>query len=172
MQEGLSRFALECSICMEPFRVPATLPCGHSFCSPCLVQLPVRECPLCKKRFTLVPDVNIVLRDMVNMQYGDLMSDVVVDSTVIRDECENDQCNQAIGVEVDVEVSRRESHHAFVIVAMYMSLVSIAGGCGLLLACGAYGGKCGYIFILAGVSFGIVIPIFLWILAFCCRGDP
>lgn len=49
----------ECSICLEAFRDPRLLPCGHAFCTPCLRQLvdnndPIYSlfrrlrCPLCR----------------------------------------------------------------------------------------------------------------------------
>ncbi|XP_073331262.1 E3 ubiquitin-protein ligase TRIM21-like [Pagrus major] len=59
---------LTCSICMDPFKDPVTTGCGHSFCKDCLdrsLRLNVRMCPLCKEHQSKTPNVNIVLRTIV-----------------------------------------------------------------------------------------------------------
>ncbi|KAJ7863744.1 hypothetical protein B0H14DRAFT_3862719 [Mycena olivaceomarginata] len=51
-----------CSICLEPFTSPVSLPCGHIFCrdcirrtvassKPCIIQ----NCPACRTRYSIVP---------------------------------------------------------------------------------------------------------------------
>ncbi|XP_068094541.1 E3 ubiquitin-protein ligase TRIM8-like [Hyperolius riggenbachi] len=49
---------LRCSICMEIYRDPVTLPCGHNFCRGCITQawdhqthLWEYKCPECQKRY-------------------------------------------------------------------------------------------------------------------------
>lgn len=62
---------LRCSICMDEFTDPVTTFCGHSFCKRCLEQscdYNDSTCPLCKKYIVRLPDVNIVLRDIVQQQ--------------------------------------------------------------------------------------------------------
>ncbi|XP_029943681.1 E3 ubiquitin-protein ligase TRIM21-like [Salarias fasciatus] len=59
---------LKCSICFKVFDDPVTTVCGHSFCMNCLVGNQKHSggtCPLCKKHLNVVPDVNIVLREVV-----------------------------------------------------------------------------------------------------------
>ena len=42
----------ECLICLEPPSEPTTLPCGHAFCTACVVELRAKgvseTCPLCR----------------------------------------------------------------------------------------------------------------------------
>ena len=50
---------LECSICLETFEDPRTLPCLHSFCKNCLENFVEGKrndelnCPVCRCNFTL-----------------------------------------------------------------------------------------------------------------------
>uniref|UniRef100_A0A4W5MZP0 RING-type domain-containing protein n=1 Tax=Hucho hucho TaxID=62062 RepID=A0A4W5MZP0_9TELE len=66
-----------CSVCLGVFTNPATIPCGHSFCKPCLEgdwnsSGDHAVCPVCNTRFTPTPtiQVNIVLRDLVESFKG------------------------------------------------------------------------------------------------------
>lgn len=44
--------ALSCEYCMEVMKNPQRLPCGHSFCNPCLPMLK-KKCIICAKEFKL-----------------------------------------------------------------------------------------------------------------------
>ncbi|XP_007481900.1 E3 ubiquitin/ISG15 ligase TRIM25 isoform X1 [Monodelphis domestica] len=53
---------MTCSICLELFHHPVTIPCGHNFCSPCLnetwtVQGPPFYCPQCRTSFLTRPQL-------------------------------------------------------------------------------------------------------------------
>ncbi|XP_045745162.1 E3 ubiquitin/ISG15 ligase TRIM25 isoform X1 [Mirounga angustirostris] len=53
---------LSCSICLEPFKVPVTTPCGHNFCGSCLdetwaVQGPPYLCPQCRAGYHARPQL-------------------------------------------------------------------------------------------------------------------
>ncbi|XP_025706860.1 E3 ubiquitin/ISG15 ligase TRIM25 isoform X3 [Callorhinus ursinus] len=53
---------LSCSICLEPFKVPVTTPCGHNFCGSCLdetwaVQDPPYLCPQCRAVYHARPQL-------------------------------------------------------------------------------------------------------------------
>ncbi|XP_004405264.1 PREDICTED: E3 ubiquitin/ISG15 ligase TRIM25 [Odobenus rosmarus divergens] len=53
---------LSCSICLEPFKVPVTTPCGHNFCGSCLdetwaVQGPPYLCPQCRAVYHARPQL-------------------------------------------------------------------------------------------------------------------
>ncbi|XP_062362172.1 E3 ubiquitin-protein ligase TRIM65 [Cinclus cinclus] len=72
---------LVCSICLELFRVPATLPCGHNFCKRCISdhwnkqkQAPVGTdasytCPECRRDFERCPELekNVILDSVVEL---------------------------------------------------------------------------------------------------------
>ena len=62
VNKGKSK-ALQCSICLETFKQPKTLPCLHSFCKICLFRMAplgttTISCPLCREKFP-VPDGDV-----------------------------------------------------------------------------------------------------------------
>ncbi|CAN0289411.1 unnamed protein product [Lampetra fluviatilis] len=68
---------LNCSICLDEFKVPVSLPCGHTFCKECIENhwskalqgkaAPPFMCPQCRKAYTVVPPLhkNVVIDDVV-----------------------------------------------------------------------------------------------------------
>lgn len=62
---------LLCSICLEVFTKPVTIPCGHNFCHDCITNHwetsnTSLKCPLCKEQYAVKPmlRVNSVLAEM------------------------------------------------------------------------------------------------------------
>ncbi|XP_063738951.1 E3 ubiquitin-protein ligase TRIM21-like [Eleginops maclovinus] len=60
-----------CSICLDLFTDPVTIPCGHNFCKNCITKHWDRsdrcQCPLCKKEFNTRPElyINTFISEMV-----------------------------------------------------------------------------------------------------------
>lgn len=67
---NLSEEQVHCSICLDVFTNPVSIPCGHNFCQSCILGYwktsPLHQCPMCKKSFQKRPDisVNTVLREI------------------------------------------------------------------------------------------------------------
>ena len=56
---------ISCSICLDKFKHPRNLDCGHTFCTTCLHMIKINNeivCPLCRKITTL--DSNKLLVDL------------------------------------------------------------------------------------------------------------
>uniref|UniRef100_A0A672ZMT6 Uncharacterized protein n=3 Tax=Sphaeramia orbicularis TaxID=375764 RepID=A0A672ZMT6_9TELE len=61
-----------CSICLDVFTDPVTIPCGHNFCKPCISEHwdnnENYQCPMCKKAFDPRPELyaNTFISEMVS----------------------------------------------------------------------------------------------------------
>ncbi|XP_044224209.1 E3 ubiquitin-protein ligase TRIM21-like [Thunnus albacares] len=60
----LSEEQFLCSICLDVFTNPVTIPCGHNFCKNCITQHwkinSVKcQCPMCKKNFKTQPELSV-----------------------------------------------------------------------------------------------------------------
>ncbi|XP_039677357.1 zinc finger protein RFP-like [Perca fluviatilis] len=66
----LSEEQFRCSICLDIFNKPVSIPCGHNFCMGCINRFwdtrHKSECPLCKEAFRKRPElrINVGLRDI------------------------------------------------------------------------------------------------------------
>uniref|UniRef100_A0A8C4DP26 Tripartite motif-containing protein 35 n=1 Tax=Dicentrarchus labrax TaxID=13489 RepID=A0A8C4DP26_DICLA len=68
MVSGDFKQGLCCPVCHEVFRDPVVLSCSHSFCKDCLKswwkEKPTRECPVCKRRSSKDPPLNLALKNL------------------------------------------------------------------------------------------------------------
>ncbi|XP_076018542.1 E3 ubiquitin-protein ligase TRIM39-like [Genypterus blacodes] len=59
----LSEKQFLCSICLQVFTDPVTIPCGHNFCHACIQgawdSSDICHCPTCEKSFTSQPEISI-----------------------------------------------------------------------------------------------------------------
>ncbi|XP_026990706.2 uncharacterized protein LOC113635460 [Tachysurus fulvidraco] len=73
----LAEEQVHCSICLDVFTNPVSIPCGHNFCMACIggywKTSSLFMCPMCKKTFFKKPDISIntVLREIAE-QFKDM----------------------------------------------------------------------------------------------------
>lgn len=66
----LSEDQFRCTICLDTFKNPVSIPCGHNFCLLCIKRFwdtkETAECPICKESFRQRPAlrINVGLRDI------------------------------------------------------------------------------------------------------------
>nr|XP_061810650.1 E3 ubiquitin-protein ligase TRIM39-like [Nerophis lumbriciformis] len=83
---NLSEEQVHCSICLDVFTNPVSIPCGHNFCQACILgywkSSPLYQCPMCKKSFYKRPDisVNTVLREIAE-QFKEMRRKTGVEKT-------------------------------------------------------------------------------------------
>ncbi|KAL0964929.1 hypothetical protein UPYG_G00274570 [Umbra pygmaea] len=68
----LSEEQFLCSICLDVFTEPVSIPCGHNFCKACIITYwdsnDLCQCPMCKKTFDKRPDlfINTLISEMAD----------------------------------------------------------------------------------------------------------
>ena len=63
--------SVECAICTNPFHIPSTIACGHTFCIHCL-RMHLRRrpmCPICRSPCHADPQPNVALCDVMRALY-------------------------------------------------------------------------------------------------------
>ncbi len=58
---------LTCSVCLDVFTAPVSLPCGHNLCSGCWDAIDTFRCPVCRARCSNPLRVNKVLEVVVGV---------------------------------------------------------------------------------------------------------
>uniref|UniRef100_A0A3B5A0C2 RING-type domain-containing protein n=1 Tax=Stegastes partitus TaxID=144197 RepID=A0A3B5A0C2_9TELE len=72
MAAALSEEQFRCTICLDSFKNPVSIPCGHNYCLECIKRYwdtkRKSDCPLCKETFKPRPDlrVNVGLKDITD----------------------------------------------------------------------------------------------------------
>uniref|UniRef100_A0A671KYN8 Si:dkey-46i9.6 n=1 Tax=Sinocyclocheilus anshuiensis TaxID=1608454 RepID=A0A671KYN8_9TELE len=78
----LAEEQVHCSICLDVFTNPVSIPCGHNFCMACIGSYwkssALIMCPMCKKTFFKQPDISIntVLRE-ISEQFKEIKTNPV-----------------------------------------------------------------------------------------------
>ncbi|XP_072259642.1 E3 ubiquitin-protein ligase TRIM11-like [Pyxicephalus adspersus] len=85
MEAADLRQDLNCSICLEVYRDPVTLKCGHNFCLACIRPLLCEQsgfysCPECRKKFKsgLEPNKNITLSRIAERFHNDHQKETTI----------------------------------------------------------------------------------------------
>ncbi|KAK1792633.1 hypothetical protein P4O66_012564, partial [Electrophorus voltai] len=79
----LAEEQVHCSICLDVFTNPVSIPCGHNFCMACIGSYwktsSLFMCPMCKKVFLKQPDISIntVLREIAE-QFKEMRAKPIV----------------------------------------------------------------------------------------------
>uniref|UniRef100_A0A8C7HJV4 Uncharacterized protein n=1 Tax=Oncorhynchus kisutch TaxID=8019 RepID=A0A8C7HJV4_ONCKI len=74
----LSEEQFLCSVCLDVFTEPVSIPCGHNFCKACISEYwnttALCQCPLCKDTFNRRPDLktNTTLREVSSSKPGEV----------------------------------------------------------------------------------------------------
>ncbi|CAJ1055638.1 E3 ubiquitin-protein ligase TRIM39-like [Xyrichtys novacula] len=83
----LSEDQFLCSICLDVFTDPVTIPCGHNFCKSCITEHwdtnDQHQCPLCKEQYEKIPHlrVNTFISEMA-AQFKQSVSRETITSTI------------------------------------------------------------------------------------------
>uniref|UniRef100_A0A096MBK0 Tripartite motif-containing protein 7-like n=1 Tax=Poecilia formosa TaxID=48698 RepID=A0A096MBK0_POEFO len=94
-----------CSICLDVFTNPSSIPCGHTFCMACITRYwdgsQVCQCPLCKKTFQKRPDIQInrTLREITD-QFKSITKNEAAKTSGQR-RCSSDRHNSIPGVWIE-----------------------------------------------------------------------
>uniref|UniRef100_A0A3P9JM71 Si:dkey-46i9.6 n=1 Tax=Oryzias latipes TaxID=8090 RepID=A0A3P9JM71_ORYLA len=119
---NLSEEQVHCSICLDVFTNPVSIPCGHNFCQNCILGYwktsPLYQCPMCKKSFYKRPDisVNTVLREIAEQfkQIRDVRSWSQAELVVAIEEKQRQTERRAQGLisELEQEISELKRRNA------------------------------------------------------------
>ncbi|KAM7009678.1 E3 ubiquitin/ISG15 ligase TRIM25-like [Tautogolabrus adspersus] len=97
---------LTCSICLNPFDCPVTIPCGHNFCQDCLLShwIDSYSCPQCRAVFPTRPELkkNTVLSSVVktfNLRYNKSEASQVIEENKEKEKDDVIRCDTCMEAE-------------------------------------------------------------------------
>ncbi|XP_056132921.1 E3 ubiquitin-protein ligase TRIM39-like [Lampris incognitus] len=103
MASGSSLLAQDhflCSVCLDVFTDPVSIPCGHNFCKSCITQYwdsnEQCRCPMCNKLYTNRPEVS------VNTLFREMTAQYRESIRVKASSCPDQQCAKPGDVPCDV----------------------------------------------------------------------
>ena len=86
---------ISCAICLEKFKHPRNLDCGHSFCTTCLHMIKINDeivCPLCRKITTFHSD-----KLLIDLPLNNILVSII------------DETNQINKLEIDNKLKLKKS---------------------------------------------------------------
>jgi hypothetical protein len=118
--EAVTKEELVCPICLDTLSKPITTECFHNFCQHCLVAVLNRNfngtCPVCRFKFTQIPDVNRV-NEVLERKIHQLQGSPVEETTAATRSEEwnqlpwtttgNDADDQALAIQMQEEERRQ-----------------------------------------------------------------
>ncbi|KAL0964931.1 hypothetical protein UPYG_G00274590 [Umbra pygmaea] len=85
----LSEEQFLCSICLDVFTEPVSIPCGHNFCKACIRthwdSNDLCQCPMCKKTFDKRPD--LFINTFISEMFAQFKKSIQVEDNSSPDEC-------------------------------------------------------------------------------------
>ncbi|KAK2815166.1 hypothetical protein Q7C36_023432 [Tachysurus vachellii] len=106
-----------CPVCFDVFKEPVLLSCGHSACTTCVNQYwetkGHQECPLCRKRSTRNPPINLALKNLCQT-FLEVRGDPETLCDIHREKLKLYCVNDGHAVCLICRDSRKHSQHCFI----------------------------------------------------------
>lgn len=106
----LAEEQVHCSICLDVFTNPVSIPCGHNFCMACIggywKTSSLFMCPMCKKTFFKQPDISIntVLREIAE-QFKEIRIKPVLKQQQSQQQHESEKLLEELSLEIPELIS-------------------------------------------------------------------
>ncbi|KAJ8007621.1 hypothetical protein DPEC_G00096080 [Dallia pectoralis] len=118
---NLTEEQVHCSICLDVFTNPVSIPCGHNFCRCCILDYwkttALFQCPMCKKTFFKRPDISIntVLREIAEQFKGIRVSNAkhlqqleLKEERELQEKIEEQKSKEQEGIKTEQEIRKKE----------------------------------------------------------------